>query len=1285
VAIGLQKLSAGSGYEYLTRQVAALDATGRGHSTLSDYYSAQGESPGHWYGGGLAGVGLAPGDEVTAEQMKLLFGAGLNPVTGERLGQRYAVYANQPTTFDIELGRRLSAYQDEHQAPVPQQVRDRLRTELAREWFAREYGRDPSGPRELHGFIVKATSHPRTSVAGFDLTFTPPKSVSALWAVADPRLAAAIRAAHDAAVAAAMTAAERRAAFTRQGHDGIRHVEVQGLIAAVFVHRDSRAGDPNLHTHVAIANKVQALSGEWLALDAQVLYRAKVTLSEEYTTNLQTRLTDLGLSFVATGRDGKRPVYEIPGVDPRLIARWSSRRSQITARTAELVAHFQEDHERPPTPVEKLALAQQATLDTRQAKHLPRSESEQRATWQIQAERVLGPGEPGRMLATVLSQPRPAPVLVDEKFVTLVAERVIAIVESERSSWTVFHARSEALRQVRAAGVAMDQSDQAVDRIVAHALSPQWSMPIVTRREMPVEPASLSRRDGQSVYATPAATQYTSQRILWAEQRLIDTAGRGGGRTVDANSVTFALLQSLANHEPLNPGQQLLVHEMSTSGRQLQLAIAPAGTGKTTAMRALATAWTSSGGNVLGLAPSASAAEELRSHLHDGTTRVVADNLAKLVWAIGHGEPLADVVGLGTLVIIDEAGMADTLTLDRVVTWCLDRGAVVRLIGDDQQLGAIGAGGVLRDIAAVHGALHLDTVMRFTDPAEAAATLALRAGDIGALGFYLDHDRIHVVDPDTATTSLLDAWQADRATGLDALMLAPTRTQVADLNHAARTSRLNGVTPGREIILADGNPASDGDVIITRRNNRTLTTSATAWVRNGDRWTITHTHPDGALDVRHLKTHAQISLHADYVTSSVELGYATTIHGAQGVTADTCHGLLTGTESRQVAYTMLSRGRIANHAWIQVSDIDHHTAPAAQPLLAPFTATQLLEAVLERDDAPVSVTTLLAQAEDPARLLGPAVTCYLDAISIAAEQHLDQATKHAIDTAGQDLGLTLADAWPTLRSHLMLFAANGRDPDTILADAVALGGLETARDPAAVIDYRLDLTHATLRTHGPLPWLPGIPTQLLHDPEWKTYLSARYVLTREVAERTRRTVDAETPGWARPLPGLDPGLSDDIRVWRAAHTTPDTDLRPTGPIRWAPAERDTQRHLDHRLETAQQGIREWTPRIVDAVPGLHGDSRLPILAARLATLDQTGYDAGRILQTAAQKGPLPDDHPADALSYRITRLAKHMTPAADSWETYDVSPEIADHLAHPERYELPHSPTPSDRSHGIGF
>ena len=137
VAIGLQKLSAGSGYEYLTRQVAAMDATGRGHGSLADYYSAKGESPGRWRGSGLAGVRLRPGDTVTAEHMKLLFGAGLHPIDGTRLGQRYAVYANDPTPFEVELGERLAAWLSAHGLPAtasaPREVSVATRTALASE------------------------------------------------------------------------------------------------------------------------------------------------------------------------------------------------------------------------------------------------------------------------------------------------------------------------------------------------------------------------------------------------------------------------------------------------------------------------------------------------------------------------------------------------------------------------------------------------------------------------------------------------------------------------------------------------------------------------------------------------------------------------------------------------------------------------------------------------------------------------------------------------------------------------------------------------------------------------------------------------------------------------------------------------------------------------------------------------------------------------------------------------------------------------------------------------
>jgi ATP-dependent exoDNAse (exonuclease V) alpha subunit len=141
-------------------------------------------------------------------------------------------------------------------------------------------------------------------------------------------------------------------------------------------------------------------------------------------------------------------------------------------------------------------------------------------------------------------------------------------------------------------------------------------------------------------------------------------------------------------------------------------------------MRALTLAWTDDGGQVIGLAPSAAAAAVLGEQ-----TGIRTETLARLTWSLDHGglSDWATGVGPATLIIIDEAGMADTLSLDTAVQFAVDRGASVRLIGDDQQLAAIGAGGVLRDIKNSHGALQLTELHRFTDPAEAQASLALRA------------------------------------------------------------------------------------------------------------------------------------------------------------------------------------------------------------------------------------------------------------------------------------------------------------------------------------------------------------------------------------------------------------------------------------------------------------------------------------------------------------------------------------------------------------------------------
>jgi hypothetical protein len=453
-----------------------------------------------------------------------------------------------------------------------------------------------------------------------------------------------------------------------------------------------------------------------LSIDGRVLFKANVAASETYNTALEQHLRDtLGVQFAERpGTDpAKRPIREIVGIEPQLNQRWSTRRAHINTRRGELAIQFQHDHGRPPTPVEALHLAQQATLETRDAKHEPRSLAEQRRTWLSEAAAVLGgPGAVTSMVQTALAPPAESTRIVDAGWVAQTADHILAVMEESRSTWQMWHVRAEALRQVRTSDVPSEHAPALVDLLVDEVLD-RRSVALAAPADNVAEPEVLRRVDGSSVYTVAGADLYTSQRILDAERRLVIAAGRRGGASVEQAAVDLALLEMAANGTALDAGQASLVRQMCSSGARLQLAITPAGAGKTTAMRALTMAWTQDGGQVLGLAPSAAAAAVLTEQ-----TGIRSDTLTKLTWSLHHGElpDWAAAVGPSTLVIIDEAGMADTLSLDTTVQFAIGRGASVRLVGDDQQLAAIGAGGVLRDIQHTHGALRLTELHRFTQP-----------------------------------------------------------------------------------------------------------------------------------------------------------------------------------------------------------------------------------------------------------------------------------------------------------------------------------------------------------------------------------------------------------------------------------------------------------------------------------------------------------------------------------------------------------------------------------------
>ena len=360
-------------------------------------------------------------------------------------------------------------------------------------------------------------------------------------------------------------------------------------------------------------------------------------------------------------------------------------------------------------------------------------------------------------------------------------------------------------------------------------------------------------------------------------------------------------------------------------------------------------------------------------------------------------------------------------------------------------------------------------------------------------------------------------------------------------------------------------------------------------MKNGDRWTILNLDRTDGLTLRHTHNGRTIQLPAAYVQESAELGYATTVHTAQGVTADTMHGIITGEESRQQLYTMLTRGRTANHVYVSVvGDGDPHAV--IQPdRLHPRTATELLEQILARDAAPQSATTMQREQQDPAARLGAATARYLDALHLAAEHLAGPEVVANLDGSAERLlkGLTGEPAWPTLRGHLLLLAAAGADPVAELFIAAATRDLTSAHDQAAVIDWRIQ---DTTLVDGPLPWLPGIPDRIAADPNWGPYLNARSQLVAGLADQVRLNAEGEAPAWAaQPHALVSAELIARCRCGGPRpRSTPATCDPPGHPSSAAPPESSNSNSTsDSRIPTQMSDGGGYSPQKSPASPRTH--------------------------------------------------------------------------------------------------
>ncbi|MGW5456400.1 MobF family relaxase [Nocardia sp. NPDC003979] len=1300
----IHRVAAGNGYQYYLRQTAANDRTARGRSSLSQYYSDHGEAPGRWHGTGLGALDLTAGSEVTESQMKSLFGEGLHP-NSEQI--RTEVYARQialgasdrdatrAAEKATKLGNKFAAYEVrseyrkrcsqayrahnsarnmEPTAAISDDERARIRTHVATEMFTDEYGRAPLNARELSGWVAKNSRVNQTALAGLEITFSPVKSVSVLWALGPPDMARRLEAAHQRAISDALAWLERNAVITRLGRNGVRHAEVDGIVAACFTHRDSRAGDPDLHTHVLVANKVRTLDGKWRTIDSRLFHEAAVTVSEIYDSRLEHYLElALGLQFeTRADRDVHQvPIREVIGVPLELIHAWSQRGTAINARLDQLTADFQATFGREPTPEEVYGLADRATLETRPAKHLPQSHTQQRQTWREQATTVLGGREPvdAVIVAAVSVPPIPRPD-PDAAFIAATAERALAAVSERRSTWRPFNLRAEVERQLRGR---ISPADWAwvPDKVVAAALSPRSTVargdPDLTEEpELRAVPAWLHHRDGTPVHVRPNSQIYTTQTTLDVEAALIELSIEPGARTLAPGLLADAVTEYNTAHpdRPLNAGQVGVISSFATSGLRVHTANAPAGTGKTTAMQVLTSAWHSSGGTVLGMAPTAAAAAVLGESI--GTR---AETVDKLLDVLNRHSPRPDSptmmrdhppslpqwvldIDNTTLVIVDEHVKLGNTKRLQLLRFLSRRGATVRCIGDDKQLPAIDAGGADADMnaASPEHTLTLSHVVRFASTGEATASIGLREGDPAALAWYLDNDRIHAGHTGSVYDDTYTAWAADHNAGRYAVMLAPTHEVVTALNARARADRLTrtGTKPETEVVLADGLCGSVGDTVRTRRNNPKLRFGQTDWVRNGYSWTITAVHEDGSLTVAHRRggtdSDNTVRLPAEYVRAQVHLGYAATIDSAQGITAETCHVALSGRESRQQFYVAMTRGIHANHAHVATALDGAEGSIYTEPAVYPRTAVEVLQRVLARDGAQKSAHTELRDALDPALRIGRAVDIYLDTLGLAAEQALgsDRLTEldHAADTIHPDL--TDSPAYPVLRQHLALIALTGADPIAALRTAASKRELDTADDPAAVLDWRLDPTGAHSAGTGPLPWTPGLPHGVTDDSLTEPVRARERIvaaLAEQIRDSARRWTPGNVPAWTRPLLGTDPALLGELAVWRAGLGVPDTDTRPAGPDRYTDLERLHQKRLQQRvIDTYGDPTlprNRWAEVVDDIDPRISTDTLWPIVADKIDLADRAGLDITTLLTEAAAQRPLPDEMPAAALWARL--------------------------------------------------
>ncbi|MFF9482987.1 MobF family relaxase [Streptomyces sp. NPDC014733] len=1064
----VHKLSAGDGYTYYLRETASADVRRPADQELGDYYLESGNPPGVWMGSGIEALGVS--GTVTEPQMKALFGEGVHPerdrIVAERiaagdsvkkamraakLGRSYYRYHQADTAFGRKLAEDLQTFERLNHREPDAADRAELRGKAGAVTFRKEHGRGPSSTEEL-GQWISGQEHSKANqaVAGYDLVFKPEPGITALWSLGAPEVQHAIEAEHQAAIGDTLQWLEKNAIMTRTGVNGIAQENVaSGLVATRWRHYENRNGDAMLHDHVVVSNKVQGVDGKWRSIDGTLLHKMVVAASEHYNARVLERTCErLGLRAEAREvTPGKRPVMSIAGVPEELIQLQSTRGTDIKRRTEELVAEYRQTHGREPSTKKMYAIAKQAAQDGRPDKKKAEPLAVLRKRWRKQAVAELGTDRIDTLLQTAkraAQQIRPGRAAAANIDVNAAAQQVLTTVSDERSVWGRRQVLAEAQRWVTQTLKGADPGRNLVERIT-HRVLTEGSVKITPPDPNP-QFAPLQRADGTSIYRHRETEIYTSNEVLAAEDRMVAAARTDviPAVTPDIYNRVEAAYQQAHPDRPLDAGQRAMARSFATSDRLVSVAIGPAGAGKTTSMRVAADAVREGGNRVIGLGPSARAAAELSDGINAPAYTLHEWLGARERLRVGGRVGPEFRLNQGDVVVVDEAGMAGTRRLARVVEEAAAAGALVRLVGDPYQLASVESGGALRLLTTEVGAVELEAVHRFSNPEEAAASLTLRSGEPDqAWDWYLANNRIVAGSHDEMLHHIFADWQQDQSQGHTAMMMADDNDTVAQLNARAQAWRAGTgeIDMRRGVALRDGLEAHRGDLVVTRRNARKNTLrGGRDFVKNGDQWEVEKVRRNGDLVVRHTRHRGRTMLPADYVARYTELGYASTGHRGQGATVDTGSGLFSRSTTRESAYVQTTRGRLTNRIYVVLEKGEK--------------MRDVLASVARNTQASLSARETIRTEQDRAWNIGKLVAEYHDVHDRAAGLRYQNLTRNVLGPAAEHL--IAEDAWPAVTRALRDVERAGFAPEKLLNRAYHQRDFGDAEDSAAVLSWRLD-------------------------------------------------------------------------------------------------------------------------------------------------------------------------------------------------------------------------------------